>query len=88
MGNKKGDSRVVFAHITIGIQLAITMVIFVIGGNKLDVHYDTSPLFLIIGTVFGMGIGFYHLLKDLQEPEKKKEDDEDIKKRESVKWNR
>ena len=54
-----------FAHITIGIQLALTILLFVYIGYKLDIHYDKSPLFLSIGTLFGLVIGFYMLLKEL-----------------------
>lgn len=84
MDKSRGSGRVVFAHITIGIQLAITILLFVFGGQWLDRHFDKSPLFLIIGTALGMGIGFYHLLKDLQGEETK---EKNIKERKRVKWN-
>jgi F0F1-type ATP synthase assembly protein I len=82
--NERGSGRIVFAHITIGIQLAITILIFVLAGNWLDVRFNKSPLFLIIGTAFGMAIGFYHLLKDLQGEEQK---DKRHKEKKRVKWN-
>jgi len=82
--NERGNGRVIFAHITIGIQLAITILLFVLGGNWLDARFDKSPLFLIIGTASGMAIGFYHLLKDLQGEESK---DQRLKKKKPVKWN-
>lgn len=84
MDKQRGTGQVVFAHITIGIQLAITILIFVFAGNWLDAHFDKSPLFLIIGTALGMGIGFYHLLKDLQGEETK---EKKTKERKRVKWN-
>ena len=84
MDNERGSGRVVFAHITIGIQLAITILIFVFAGNWLDVRFNKSPLFLIIATAIGMAIGFYHLLKDLQGEEHK---DKRVKKSKRVKWN-
>ena len=89
MVNKENSGKVVFAHITIGLQLAITMLIFVYGGHRLDLYFDKSPLFLIAGTIIGMSLGFYHLLKDLQVDGKKdeypKKEDEQNKKR--IKWN-
>lgn len=89
MVNKENSGKVVFAHITIGLQLAITMLIFVYGGHRLDLYLDKSPLFLIVGTIIGMCLGFYHLLKDLQVDSKKdehhKKGDDPIKKR--IKWN-
>jgi len=87
--DKKNSGQVVFANITIGLQLAITMLVFVYGGHRLDLYLDKSPLFLVIGTVLGMALGFYHLLKDLQVTEKKgdevKDEEKHMKKR--VKWN-
>lgn len=89
MVNKENSGKVVFAHVTIGLQLAITMLIFVYGGHRLDLYFDKSPLFLIAGTIIGMCLGFYHLLKDLQVDSKKdeypKKEDEQNKKR--IKWN-
>lgn len=89
MVNKENSGKVVFAHVTIGLQLAITMLIFVYGGHRLDLYFDKSPLFLIVGTIIGMCLGFYHLLKDLQVDSKKveypKREDEQNKKR--IKWN-
>jgi F0F1-type ATP synthase assembly protein I len=87
--NKENSGKVVFAHITIGLQLAITMLLFVYGGHRLDLYFDKSPLFLIVGTIIGMCLGFYHLLKDLQVDSKKdeypKKENEQNKKR--IKWN-
>jgi len=79
-----GSGRVVFANVTIGLQLAITIFIFVWVGYKADLRYNTSPLFLAVGTVLGMVVGFYHLMKQLSHQDKK-EDNEDNKKR--IKWN-
>ncbi len=87
--NKKNSGQVVFANITIGLQLAITMLVFVYGGHKLDLYFDKSPLFLVIGTASGMALGFYHLLKDLQVDDKKDSGDKDNEKPEKkrIKWN-
>lgn len=84
MNKERRSGQVIFAHITIGLQLAITILIFVYGGNWLDARFNKSPLFLIIGTVLGMCIGFYHLLKDLQGEETK---EKKAKERKRVKWN-
>jgi F0F1-type ATP synthase assembly protein I len=72
----------VFAHLTIGLQLAITILIFVYAGYRLDLHFKKSPIFLLIGTILGMSLGFYHLMKDLSSENKKIDiDPEDEKKR-------
>lgn len=73
MNNKNNTGQQIFTHITIGLQLAITMVIFVYGGYRLDLYFDKSPLFVAIGTVFGMVLGFYHLMKNLQDTERREE---------------
>ncbi len=65
MQKNKNTSNSVFAHVTIGIQLAITILLGVFGGNWLDVRLKTSPLFLAICTTLAMIVGFYHLMKQL-----------------------
>jgi F0F1-type ATP synthase assembly protein I len=86
---KKNTSRVVFTHITIGLELAITVLIFVYGGYKLDEHYNKSPLFVTIGAVIGMVAGFYNLMKTLnaeQKREKEQPTDKESESRKKVKW--
>jgi len=86
--NNDNSGRQVFANITIGLQLAITMVIFVYGGNKLDLYFNKSPLFLVIGTILGMCLGFYHLFKNLQAGNKREEKLNDKNRNEKrIKWN-
>jgi F0F1-type ATP synthase assembly protein I len=65
--NKKKTDYAVFQYSTIGIQLAASVTLFVVGGYKLDEYLDRSPVFTIIGAFTGMGIGFYHLIKQLKE---------------------
>ncbi len=84
MEKKRGTTQVVFAHLTIGIQLAITILIFVLGGNWLDNRYQTSPVFLALCTIAGMVIGFYHLMKQLAHVDSKEEKKSEEKR---VKWN-
>lgn len=71
--NRKKSSRVIFSNLTIGLELAAVIFIFVYGGHKLDLHYDKSPLFVGIGTVLGLVIGFYHLIKNLERDRKLEE---------------
>jgi F0F1-type ATP synthase assembly protein I len=81
---KRSSGQVLFAHITIGIQLAITILLFVLGGNWLDKKFNNSPLFLAICTAIGMAVGFYHLMKDLKIEETKDQKYEEKKRK---KWN-
>ena len=84
--SKGNSSRNVFAHITIGLQLAITVLAFLIGGYKLDNYYDKSPLFVTLGAFIGMSLGFYHLLKELKGLSKKEKDDEKEDEEKRAKW--
>ena len=84
--NKNSSGKPVIVNITIGLQLAITILIFVYAGYRLDLYYKKSPVFLLIGTAVGMCLGFYHLLKELSRlNENQNIDPEEEKKR--IKWN-
>ena len=60
------SKNIYIAYSTIGIQLAATILIFIYAGYKLDIHYDTSPLYIIIFAFLGLGLGFYNLIKSLK----------------------
>ena len=64
---KKNYTRLILAYSTIGIQLAVTLLLFLFLGHWLDERYGSSPWFVLIGTVLGMGVGFYNLMKSLSE---------------------
>lgn len=88
MPDNRSTGQLVLAHLTIGLQLAITILIFVYGGYRLDLHFNRSPLFLVLGTVIGMVLGFYHLMKNLQSTMKKGDEENDGQpKRIRKKWN-
>jgi len=87
LDNKKNTTRVVFTNITIGMQLAITILIFVYGGYRLDLHYNKSPLFLAAGTIIGMCIGFYHLFKELADLSRREKEAGKNEKTVRKKWN-
>jgi len=78
---KKNYSRLILAYSTIGIQLAAILLLFLFGGHWLDERYGSSPWFVLLGTVIGMGVGFYNLMKSLSELDrmikKSSEDDQD-----------
>ncbi|MCP4131893.1 MAG: AtpZ/AtpI family protein [bacterium] len=75
--------RAVFAHVTIGIELAVSILAGVFGGHWLDLRYDMAPLFLSIGALLGMIVGFYRLMKELKvENEKEKQG----RNKKPVKW--
>lgn len=87
MKKKEKTAQIVFANITIGMQLAIIILIFVYGGYRLDLHFDKSPLFVGIGTVLGMVIGFYHLFKELDSMAKREKEAKKADKQVRKRWN-
>ncbi|MBN2158730.1 MAG: AtpZ/AtpI family protein [Spirochaetes bacterium] len=68
--SKRGLGRTIYTYSSIGIQLAATVVLFLLGGYKLDSHYGKSPIFTSIGAFIGMAIGFYHLIRQLKDIER------------------
>ncbi|MBN1495565.1 MAG: AtpZ/AtpI family protein [Spirochaetes bacterium] len=74
--DKKKTTSSIFTYSTIGLELAATVTIFILGGNKLDDHFNRTPVFTIIGAFLGMAIGFYHLIKQLQNIEAREKKDE------------
>ena len=63
----KNALRNAMAYSTIGMQLAITLLLFLYGGYKLDEHYDSGPWFVVLGTFLGMAAGFYNLLRGMKQ---------------------
>lgn len=84
----KKKSYAVFENITMGMQLAIIMLIFVYGGYKLDMHFDKLPIFLCLGTFVGLGAGLYHLIKSLYASEKSRKKNEEDNTNEEEKFNK
>ena len=58
--------RVLAIASQLGFSLAVPLVVFIVGGIFLDKKVGTSPLFLLIGIVFGFigaGYGLYDTVK-------------------------
>lgn len=73
-----------FAYTTVGLQLAFTLLVFVYGGHKLDIRFNSEPWFLVAGVVLGMLLGFYNLFKELGSIDRDTADDR--KERKRRKW--
>ncbi|HEX5456577.1 MAG TPA: AtpZ/AtpI family protein [Candidatus Saccharimonadales bacterium] len=48
-------------------QLAFVVIIPLVGGYKLDEHFDTSPVYTIIGLILAIGASFAVLYRVLRE---------------------
>jgi len=83
MAGRKGA----LGNVTFGIQMGITIFIFVYGGYRLDLHFDIFPVCLVAGTFLGMGAAFYNLIKEVADQERleKREEDEEKKER-KIPW--
>ena len=51
------------SYISLGMQMALTMVFFVAGGYFLDRWLGTEPWLLLVGAVLGMTSVFVHLFR-------------------------
>jgi len=49
----------------IGIQFAVSLVLFLLGGQWLDRRFDTSPAFVVGGVFVGGGAAFYSMYRRL-----------------------
>ena len=78
-------SQTVFVNITVGLQLAVTILIFIYVGYRLDLHFDKSPLFLCLGAFLGLGAGMYNLIKSLTSSKSSPEKEEKTNEK-SNKW--
>lgn len=52
-----------FTYAGLGLQLAATVAIMVYVGYKVDEHFGTAPIWLIICSFFGVFAGLYHFIK-------------------------
>lgn len=81
-GNLKGDPsalRQIGPLLNLGGVLAGCIVIAALLGHWADEKFDTAPVFLLVGSLFGMASGFYHffkvVLRKTEEDKKKNPED-------------
>ncbi len=61
----------------LGLQLAVTVVIFWFIGRLIDEHYGTAPLWMIVGAMLGIVVGMYNFIKSVLELGKKKKNEKE-----------
>ena len=59
----------------LGTEFIIIFGMLLLGGVMLDGRLNTSPLFTLIGTFAGFGLGLYRMISDLRRQERKDRQD-------------
>jgi len=68
-----GDGRGTGAYVGLGLQFAISMLLFLYVGQWIDRKLGTAPLFLIIGVFVGAGAAFYNIYQKLMAAQREDE---------------
>jgi F0F1-type ATP synthase assembly protein I len=56
-----------WSYASIGTQLAITLLLGFYVGYRLDIHFQSSPWYTLVGCFVGLAAGLYNLFKSLQD---------------------
>lgn len=57
-----------------GLQFALSILLFVYAGQWVDRKLGTTPLFLVLGAFIGAGAGFYSMYRRLMADQQRSED--------------
>lgn len=49
----------------VGVQFALIFGLCLYGGHYLDQEQDTTPIFTLLGVMFGFGSAFFHLYREV-----------------------
>jgi F0F1-type ATP synthase assembly protein I len=63
--------RDVGPYLGLGLQLAVTIVVFVLVGSWLDKKFSQNYIFTLVAGLFGIGIGLYNLIRTVTYLEKR-----------------
>ncbi len=67
MAKDKSPYLMAMKYASVGSQMIILIGGGGYGGYRLDQHWHTTPLFLILGPVLGLAISLYQLIRMLHE---------------------
>ena len=67
--------RSVGPYLTLGIQFIVTILLCIFLGHWADAKFDTSPIFILIGSLLGIAAGFYNFFKVVLKMDRKSEED-------------
>ncbi len=56
-----------YALLTVGVTFAVTLTIFVLAGVWLDRRLGTLPLFTVVATILGSGLGGYWMYRRIRQ---------------------
>ena len=62
-GSNEGGLRLLRRYGNLGVEMVVAVFIGVFGGRKIDQWFDTRPIFLILGFVFGAAAGFLNFYR-------------------------
>lgn len=62
------------AYAGMGLQFALSILLFVYAGQWVDGKLGTTPLFLVLGAFIGAGAGFYSMYRRLMADQQRSED--------------
>lgn len=68
----ENDAPATSGYAAVGLQFAVSLVVFVLLGDWADKKLDTSPLFLLLGVFGGGSAAFYSMYRKLMGPHSKK----------------
>jgi ATP synthase protein I len=72
-GDEKGGFGAAGEYAGLGLQLTLSILLFLYAGQWLDRRLETAPVFLIIGVFVGAGAGFYAIYRKLMGDLKREE---------------
>ena len=73
---KGGAYAEIGPYASLGIQFALTILLFLALGWWLDDQFETSPILLLLGNLLGAVGGFYKLYRTLIDLEEKRKEEE------------
>jgi len=62
------------SYLTIGLELAVFLLVFIFLGRYLDSRWGTEPWLLMTGATVGLVAGFYNLFRTLSRLDKSKKE--------------
>lgn len=60
---KDRQPRSPYALLGLGLEMAVPIVLLIVGGYKLDTWLDTTPWLALVGAFLGFAVAFYNLFR-------------------------